>query len=75
MRILVVSSPLTGHLSPMLPVIGALIAAGDEVLVASGPATAHLVERAGAQFSRAGNDSDVWFARLGEGTRGNPGDG
>jgi len=75
MRILVVSSPLTGHLSPMLPVIGALIAAGDEVLVASGPATAHLAERVGAQFSRAGNDSDVWFARLGERTRGNPGDG
>jgi len=59
----------------MLPVIGALIAAGDEVLIASGPATAHLAERAGAKFSQAGNDVDVWFARLGERTRGNPGDG
>ena len=69
------SSPLTGHLSPMLPVIGALVGAGDKVLVASGLVTAHLVERAGAEFFRVGNDSDVWFARLGERTRGNPGDG
>jgi UDP:flavonoid glycosyltransferase YjiC (YdhE family) len=75
MKILVVSSPLTGHLSPMLPVIGAFLDAGDEVVVASGAPTERLVERAGATFYRAGNDSDVWFARLGERTRGNPGDG
>ena len=59
----------------MLPVIGAFLDAGDEVVVASGPAAERLVERAGATFHRAGNDSDVWFARLGERTRGNPGDG
>jgi UDP:flavonoid glycosyltransferase YjiC (YdhE family) len=75
MKILVVSSPLTGHLSPMLPVISAFLDSGDEVLVASGAATARLVERAGATFQRAGNDSDAWFARLGQRTRGNPGDG
>lgn len=59
----------------MLPVIGALVGAGDTVVVASGLATAHLAQRAGAEFFRVGNDSDVWFARLGERTRGNPGDG
>ena len=46
-----------------------------EVLMASGPATAPLAERAGVQFARSGNDSDVWFARSGERTRRNPGDG
>ena len=75
MRILVVSSPLAGHLSPLLPVIGALVDAGDEVVVVSGPAAEPLVERTGATFQRAGNDSDVWFARLKERTRGEPGDG
>jgi hypothetical protein len=49
----------------MLPVIGALVGAGDTVAVASGLAAAHLVERAGAEFVRVGHDSDVWFARLG----------
>jgi UDP-glucoronosyl and UDP-glucosyl transferase len=75
MRILVVSSPLAGHLSPLLPVIGALVDAGDEVVVVSGPAAKPLVERTGATFQRAGNDSDVWFARLKGRTRGEPGDG
>jgi UDP:flavonoid glycosyltransferase YjiC (YdhE family) len=31
MKVLVVSSPLAGHLSPLLPVMGALVDAGDEV--------------------------------------------
>lgn len=75
MRILVVSSPLAGHLNPLLPVIGALVDAGDEVVVVSGPAAEPLVKRTGATFQRAGNDSDVWFARLKERTRGEPGDG
>jgi len=75
MKILVVSSPLAGHLSPLLPVIGALVDAGDEVVVVSGPAAEPLVQRTGATHQRAGNDSDVWFARLKERTRGEPGDG
>jgi UDP-glucoronosyl and UDP-glucosyl transferase len=75
MKILVVSSPLAGHLSPLRPVIGALVDAGDEVVVVSGPAAEPLVERTGATFQRAGDDSDVWFARLKERTRGEPGDG
>jgi UDP-glucoronosyl and UDP-glucosyl transferase len=75
MKILVVSSPLAGHLSPLLPVIGALVDAGDEVVVVSGPAAEPLVARTGATFQRAGNDTAVWFARLKERTRGEPGDG
>ena len=75
MKILVVSSPFAGHLSPMLPVLGALVEAGDEVVVAGGPAIEHLAKGAGAVFHPAGSDSDVWFARLRERTRGNPGDG
>jgi UDP:flavonoid glycosyltransferase YjiC (YdhE family) len=75
MKILVVSTPLAGHLSPLLPVISALVAAGDEVLVAGGAATAPLVVPTGAQFRPVGNDRDVWFARLAERTRGTPGDG
>jgi hypothetical protein len=75
MKILVVSSPFAGHLSPMLPVLGALVDAGDEVVVAGGLAIEHLVKGTGAAFHLAGSDSDVWFARLRERTRGNPGDG
>jgi UDP:flavonoid glycosyltransferase YjiC (YdhE family) len=74
-RILVVSSTLAGHLSPLLPVIRALVDAGGEVVVVSGPAAEPLVERTGATFRRAGNDSDVWLARLKDRTRGEPGEG
>lgn len=75
MKILVVSSPFAGHLSPMLPVLGAFADGGDEVVVAGGPAIEHLVKGTGATFHPAGSDSDVWFARLRERTLGNPGDG
>ncbi len=75
MRILVVSTPGAGHVTPLIPLIGALLAGGDEVLVASGPEAAPIVEKTGARFARAGRSQAEWMARLATRTRGNPGDG
>ncbi len=75
MKVLAVSSPFAGHLGPMLPVLGAFVDAGDEVVVAGNRAIEHLVKGTGAVFHPAGSDSDVWFERLRERTLGNPGDG
>jgi len=75
MKVLVVSTPLSGHLSPLLPLVEALLAGGDEVVVSSGAEAASTVERCGARFSPAGAGDRVWFERLRDRTRGNPGDG
>jgi UDP:flavonoid glycosyltransferase YjiC (YdhE family) len=37
MRVLVVSTSGAGHVTPLVPMIGALLAGGDDVVVASGP--------------------------------------
>jgi UDP:flavonoid glycosyltransferase YjiC (YdhE family) len=75
MKILVVSTPGAGHVTPLLPLIGALLAGGDEVLVASGPEAAPIVEKTGARFTLAGRSQPEYMARLATRTRGNPGDG
>ena len=75
MKTLVVSTPGAGHVTPLVPLIGALLADGDEVLVASGPEAAPLVDRSGARFAVAGRTQADWMARLATRTRGNPGDG
>jgi|ERR1017187_4954827 hypothetical protein len=43
MKILAVSTEGAGHVTPLVPLIGALLAGGDEVLVASGPGAAPIV--------------------------------
>jgi UDP:flavonoid glycosyltransferase YjiC (YdhE family) len=75
MKVLVVSTPLSGHLSPLLPLLNALLSGGDEVVVATGSEAAPTVEKCGAQFFAAGAGDGVWFDRLRQRTRGNPGDG
>jgi len=75
MKVLVVSTPLSGHLNPLLPVVEALLSRGDEVVVATGVDAATTVENCGARFSAAGAGDGAWFERLRDRTRGNPGDG
>jgi UDP:flavonoid glycosyltransferase YjiC (YdhE family) len=75
MKVLVVSTPLSGHLGPLLPLVEALVSGGDEVVVSTGADAAPTVERSGARFSAAGAGDSVWFERLRDRTRGNPGDG
>lgn len=74
MNVLVVSTPLSGHLNPLLPLIRDLVAVGDEVVVATGADGAPAVERSGAPFE-AGAGESSWFERLRDRTRGAPGDG
>jgi len=52
-----------------------LLAGGDEVLVASGPEAAPIVDKTGARFALAGRSQAEYLARLATRTRGNPGDG
>jgi UDP:flavonoid glycosyltransferase YjiC (YdhE family) len=75
MKILVVSTEGAGHFTPLVPIIGALLAGGDEVLVASGPNAAPMVDKTGARFALAGRSQGEWMARLAGSIRGNPGDG
>ena len=75
MRVLTVCIPLTGHLNPLLPLIDSFVAAGDEVLVATGPDVHSEVVAAGAKFAPAGHGFGHWFERLCERTRAMPGDG
>ncbi len=74
-KILVVSMPLGGHISPLVPIIRALVTGGDEVVVATGAEAAPIVERSGARLAKAGSGMGAAFERLKQRTRGNPGDG
>jgi UDP:flavonoid glycosyltransferase YjiC (YdhE family) len=75
MKVLVVSTPGPGHISPLRPLVQALIAGGDRVAVAAARGVASLAQKMGATFYPCGNEERVWFDRLGARTRGNPGDG
>src|SRR3954468_17808124 len=75
MDVLVVSTPGAGHLNPLLPLVRALLDAGDEVVVASGPESASTVEHTGARFERAGLTVGEVMGCLAARTRGMPGDG
>jgi len=75
MRVLVVSTPGAGHLNPLLPLVRALLDAGDNVVVASGPQAGPTVQQAGARFERAGASQGEVMRLLAERTRGVPGDG
>jgi hypothetical protein len=75
MKVLVVSTPGSGHVNPLLPLVEAFLAGGDQVAVAAAAEAAPLVERAAARFLPAGNSEGEWFGRLQARIRGNPGDG
>ena len=74
-RMLVVSTSGAGHVAPLVPMIGALLAGGDDVVVASGPEAAPIIEEAGARFALAGRSQADYMQRLAQRTRGHPGDG
>ena len=74
-KVLVVSVPLGGHISPLVPIIRALVAGGDEVVVATGAEAAPIVERTGARLAVAGSGVGPVWERLAQRTRGHPGDG
>jgi UDP-glucoronosyl and UDP-glucosyl transferase len=75
MKVLVVSTAGAGHVTPLVPIIGALVAGGDEVVVASGPEAEPIVAKTGARFALAGRSEAEWMERLAARTRGNPGEG
>jgi UDP:flavonoid glycosyltransferase YjiC (YdhE family) len=74
-KVLVVSTPGSGHLSPLLPLVEAFLAGGDQVTVAAAAEAAALVGRTSARFVPVGNGEGEWFGRLQTRIRGNPGDG
>lgn len=75
MRVLVTCVPASGHLNPLVPLLEALIAQGDDVVVATGPDAGDVAVRMGADLRVAGHTENDWFATLVGRTRGNPGDG
>ena len=76
MKILAVATPGAGHVIPMMPLIEALLAQGDEVTVAAGEDPGGAVARAGAVFRQAGRGEMDWFADLqARVLHGLPGDG
>ena len=75
MKVLTVCIPMTGHLNPLVPLIGAFLDAGDDVLVTTGSDVKREVVETGAHFAPAGHSFGSWFERLGARTRAFPGDG
>ena len=76
MKVLAVATPGAGHVNPMMPLIEAFLAQGDEVTVAAGEDPGGVVARAGAVFAGAGRGEMDWFADLGARVlHGLPGDG
>ena len=76
MKVLVVATPGSGHVNPMLPLIEALLAQGDEVTVAAGEDPGGAVSRTGAAFRPAGRGEMDWFGDLqARVLHGRPGDG
>ena len=76
MKILAVATPGAGHVNPMMPLIQAFLAQGDEVTVAAGDDPGGVVARTGASFHVAGRGEMDWFADLGARVlHGLPGDG
>lgn len=72
---MVVCVPGAGHVNPLRSLVEALLAGGDQVVVATGTDVAALVEEMGARFSPAGHGEQAWFEQLVARTRGVPGDG
>lgn len=76
MRILAVATPGAGHVKPLMPLIEALLAQGDEVTLAAGDDPDGVVARSGARFRVAGRGEAEWFGDLrARVLHGKPGDG
>src|SRR5580658_5161188 len=76
MKILAVATPGAGHVNPMIPLIEAFLAQGDEVTVAAGEDPGGAVARSGAVFRQAGRGEMDWFGDLqARVLHGMPGDG
>lgn len=59
MRVLVVASPMVGHVLPLLPLAGALAAAGHEVVLATGPEGMSAARLPGIQVRDTAPDLEV----------------
>jgi UDP:flavonoid glycosyltransferase YjiC (YdhE family) len=59
MRILIASTPATGHLNPLLAIAHILIAEGHEVGVLSGTALRERIENSGAGFRPLPEGADL----------------
>ena len=59
MKILLASTPLTGHINPLLAVGHVLMAGGHELVVLSGSRLQDRIERAGAQFQALPGRADA----------------
>jgi UDP:flavonoid glycosyltransferase YjiC (YdhE family) len=75
MKVLVVCVPGSGHVNPLLPLVEALLAQGDRVVVASGADAGAAVVGSGAEFRPSGHGEMDWFETLRSRVRGFPGDG
>jgi hypothetical protein len=76
MKILAVATPGAGHVNPMMPLIEAFLAQGDEITMAAGDDPGGVVARTGASFRVAGRGEMDWFSDLQSRVlHGLPGDG
>ena len=66
MRVLVTCISAYGHLQPLLPLAQALVNAGHEVAIATGPDMRRRAQAAGFTTFQAGIGADVAFGRLAE---------
>lgn len=64
MKILMVSTPATGHINPLLAVGHVLMAEGHELVVLSGSWLRDRIERAGAQFRALPGNADADFRNV-----------
>ena len=64
MRVLIATISAYGHLQPLLPLAKALVDAGHEVAIASGPDMRMRAEAAGFTTFSAGIAADVAFGQL-----------
>jgi UDP:flavonoid glycosyltransferase YjiC (YdhE family) len=73
--VVVTCIPQTGHIAPLMPLAQALVAQGDEVVVASGPDAEAAATASGLAFRPVAPGFGEWFEALRARTRGTPGDG
>jgi UDP:flavonoid glycosyltransferase YjiC (YdhE family) len=72
MKILIGSTPATGHLNPMLAIARILVADGHEVAVYTGSAFRARVEAARAEFFSLPPDADLYRSSVSVTRRGIP---
>jgi len=74
-KVLAVAVPAAGHVNPLLPLVEALIAQGDQVCFACGEDPGGAIARSGAEYLQAGSTEMECFDVLRSRVRGFPGDG